>query len=133
LLNKAFRVHSSPGGRVCLRTNPERCSDAEEIKVQLTKMFTETLDPALVSPAVAFLAHESCPVSGELYTAGGGQVSRWFIGRTKGYFNRGLTIEDVAEHFGEIRDETDYTVMNDRAEEVGQVLTAVTGSDTTVK
>ena len=107
--------------------------DAQQVKEQLTKMFTETLDPALVSPVVAFLAHELCPVSGELYTAGGGQVSRWFIGRTKGYFSRGLSIEEVAEHFAQIRDETDYTVMNDPAEEVGQVLTAVTGTTTTVK
>jgi NAD(P)-dependent dehydrogenase (short-subunit alcohol dehydrogenase family) len=107
--------------------------DAEQIKEQLTKMFTETLDPALVSPVVVFLAHESCPVSGELYTAGGGQVSRWFIGRTKGYFSPALSLEDVAEHFDEIRDEADYTVMNDPAEEVGQVLTAVTGTATTVK
>ena len=105
----------------------------EEAKAQLTKMFTETLDPGLVSPAVAFLSHEDCPVSGELYTAGGGQVSRWFIGRTQGYFNRELTIDDIAEHFAEIRDETGYTVMNDPAEEVGQVLTAVTGAATTVK
>jgi NAD(P)-dependent dehydrogenase (short-subunit alcohol dehydrogenase family) len=106
--------------------------DADQVREQLTKMFTETLDPGLVSPVVAFLAHEDCPVSGELYTAGGGQVSRWFIGRTKGYFNRGLSIEDVAKHFEEIRDETDYTVMNDPGEEVGQVLTAVIGTDTTV-
>ena len=62
-----------------------------------------------MSPAVAFLAHEDCPVSGELYTAGGGQVSRWFIGRTKGYFNRGLTLEDVAAHFEQIRDEAGST------------------------
>jgi len=39
----------------------------------------------------------------------------------------------VAEHFAEIRDETGYAVMNDPAEEVGQVLTAVTGTSTTVK
>jgi NAD(P)-dependent dehydrogenase (short-subunit alcohol dehydrogenase family) len=113
--------------------NDQLGPQAEEVKEQLTKMFTETLDPALVSPVVAFLAHENCPVSGEIYTAGGGQVSRWFIGRTQGYFNRELTIDDVAKHFAEIRDETGYTVMNDPAEEVGQVLTAVTGTTTTVK
>jgi NAD(P)-dependent dehydrogenase (short-subunit alcohol dehydrogenase family) len=106
---------------------------AEEVKEQLTKMFTNTLAPALVSPVVAFLAHENCPVSGEIYTAGGGQVSRFFIGRTKGYFNQDLSIEEVADHFAEIRAESDYTVMNDPAEEVGQVLSAVTGTNTTVK
>jgi NAD(P)-dependent dehydrogenase (short-subunit alcohol dehydrogenase family) len=108
-------------------------SEAEQAKEQLTKMFTGTLDPGLVSPAVAFLAHEDCPVSGELYTAGGGQVSRWFIGRTRGYFNQHLTIEDVAENFSQIRAEAGYTVMTDPAEEVGQVLTAISGVATTVK
>jgi NAD(P)-dependent dehydrogenase (short-subunit alcohol dehydrogenase family) len=122
-------AHSLEGPEADDQLGPQ----AEEVKQQLTKMFTETLAPELVSPAVAFLAHEDCPVSGELYTAGGGQVSRWFIGRTTGYFNRELTIDDVAEHFEEIRDEIGYTVMNDPAEEVGQVLTAVTGTTTTVK
>ncbi|MEV4009038.1 SDR family oxidoreductase [Nonomuraea angiospora] len=30
------------------------------------------LDPALVAPVAAFLAHEDCPITGEIYTAGGG-------------------------------------------------------------
>lgn len=107
--------------------------DPDAAKEQLTSMFTEAFDPELVSPAVAFLAHEDCPVSGELYTAGGGQVSRWFIGRTRGYFNRGLTIEDVAENFTQIRDETGYTVMTDPAEEVGQVLTAIADNAASVR
>lgn len=122
-------AHSLEGPEADEQFGPQ----AEEVKEQLTKMFTKMLAPALVSPAVAFLAHENCPVSGEIYTAGGGQVSRFFIGRTKGYFNRDLSIEEVADHFAEIRDQTDYAVLNDPAEEVGQVLTAVTGTSTTVK
>jgi hypothetical protein len=120
-----MRAHSLEGPEADEQLSP----DSEQAKEQMTKMFTETFDPELVSPAVAFLAHEDCPVSGELYTAGGGQVSRWFIGRTRGYFNRALTVEDVAEHFAQIRDESDYTVMNDPAEEVGQVLMAIDSSD----
>ena len=122
-------AHSLVGPEADAQLGP----DPDQAKELIAKMFTETFDPALVSPAAAFLAHEKCPVTGELYTAGGGQVSRWFIGRTTGYFNRGLTIENVAEHFSEIRDETGYTVMNDPAEEVGQVLTAVSGTTTSVK
>src|SRR4029077_5743185 len=30
------------------------------------------LDPALVTPIVAWLAHEDCPVTGEIYSAAGG-------------------------------------------------------------
>ena len=44
----------------------------------------------------------------------------------------GLTIEDVAAHFEQIRDEAGYDVMNEPAEEVGQVLAAVTGTTTAV-
>ncbi len=57
--------------------------------------FLDRLDPALVAPVVAYLAHADCPVSGEIYTVGGGQVSRFFIGRTTGYYNPALSVEDV--------------------------------------
>lgn len=63
--------------------NPE----AEEIM----RPFLDRLDPALVVPVVAYLAHTDCSVSGEIYTVGGGQVSRFFIDRTKGYYNPSLT------------------------------------------
>ena len=63
--------------------NPE----AEEIM----RPFLDRLDPALVAPVVAYLAHTDCSVSGEIYTVGGGQVSRFFIDRTKGYYNPSLT------------------------------------------
>ena len=46
----------------------------------LMRPFLDRLDPALVAPVVAYLAHADCPVSGEIYTVGGGQVSRFFIG-----------------------------------------------------
>ena len=62
-------------------------------------MIMSRFDPALVAPVVAFLAHEDCPVSGEIYTLGGVQVSRVFIVMTKGYFNPMLSPEDVLYHF----------------------------------
>ena len=47
----------------------------------------ERLDPGLVSPLVACLAHEDCDVSGEIFSVGGGRVARIFIGETPGYYN----------------------------------------------
>src|SRR5208282_1203356 len=57
--------------------------------------------PELVAPMVAFLAHESCPVSGEMYTAGAGRFARLFIASTPGYLheNREPTIEDIAQNW----------------------------------
>jgi NAD(P)-dependent dehydrogenase (short-subunit alcohol dehydrogenase family) len=80
----------------------------------------DTLDPQmspdLVAPMVAFLAHETCPVSGEIYAAGGGRFARIFIAATRGYVHAGTeapTIEDIARHWATINDETGYDVPAD--------------------
>jgi NAD(P)-dependent dehydrogenase (short-subunit alcohol dehydrogenase family) len=71
--------------------------------------------PELVAPMVALLAHEACPVSGEIYAAGAGRFARIFIASTEGYVQAGSepTIEDVAEHWATINDETGYYVPAD--------------------
>jgi NAD(P)-dependent dehydrogenase (short-subunit alcohol dehydrogenase family) len=68
-----------------------------------------------VAPMVAFLAHESCPVSGEIYTAGAGRFGRLFLASTEGYLqqDRPATVEDVAENWAAINDETGYYVPAD--------------------
>jgi NAD(P)-dependent dehydrogenase (short-subunit alcohol dehydrogenase family) len=60
--------------------------------------------PALVAQAVAFLVSSSMTVSGEIFSVGGGRVSRIALFNNDGYFNRQLTPELVAEHLDEIRD-----------------------------
>jgi hypothetical protein len=77
----------------------------------------KALAPSRVAPVAAFLVHEDCPVSGEIYSAGGGRVNRFFIGITEGYFTPDPTVEDVASHFDRIRDEAGYTIMNDPNDE----------------
>jgi len=71
-----------------------------------------SMSPELVAPMAAFLAHEDCPVSGEIYTAGAGRFARIFVASTQGYLHPdGLpTVEDVAEHWEAINDETGYFV-----------------------
>ena len=73
------------------------------------------MSPDLVAPMVAFLAHEDCPVSGEIYTAGAGRFARLFIASTPGYVHPtpAPTPEDVAEHWAAINDEAGYVVPSD--------------------
>lgn len=72
------------------------------------------LAPALVAPMVAFLAHEDCPVSGEIYTAGAGRFARLFLASTEGVVVEGTpTVEDVADHWAAINDEVGYFVPAD--------------------
>jgi NAD(P)-dependent dehydrogenase (short-subunit alcohol dehydrogenase family) len=71
--------------------------------------------PDLVAPMVALLAHEDCPVSGEAYAAGAGRFARIFIAMTPGYVHTGPapTIEDVADNWATINDETGYGIPAD--------------------
>ena len=71
------------------------------------------LDPELVAPVAAWLAHERCSVTGEVFTVGGGRVGRVFVGVTPGFFKPDLTIEDVDAHLDEICDEAGYLVPAD--------------------
>jgi NAD(P)-dependent dehydrogenase (short-subunit alcohol dehydrogenase family) len=71
--------------------------------------------PELVAPMAAYLAHEACPVSGEIYSAGAGRFARVFIAETPGYVHptTEVRIEDVAAHWQAINDETGYSVPAD--------------------
>ena len=73
------------------------------------------MTPELVAPMVAYLAHEDCPVTGEMYAAGAGRFARMFIATTPGYVHpgRASSIEDVAEHWAAINDEAGYWVPKD--------------------
>jgi NAD(P)-dependent dehydrogenase (short-subunit alcohol dehydrogenase family) len=82
----------------------------------------EKLDPAFVTPIVAWLAHEDCPVSGEVYSVGGGRVARVFVGETKGWYSPTLTPEDVRDHFDEIRDPEGYAIPANLGEETALFL-----------
>jgi hypothetical protein len=69
------------------------------------------MDPALVAPAAAYLAHESCALNGEVLVADGGDVMRLAPIVTLGV-SRGptLSIEDVAGSIDAILDATDARV-----------------------
>jgi NAD(P)-dependent dehydrogenase (short-subunit alcohol dehydrogenase family) len=57
------------------------------------------LDPGQVAPVACYLVHETCPATGEVYSAGGGRFARYFIGVTQGYYQHVLDIESVRDHF----------------------------------
>jgi NAD(P)-dependent dehydrogenase (short-subunit alcohol dehydrogenase family) len=73
----------------------------------------DKLRPELITPVVAWLAHADCPVSGELYSCGGGRVARVFLGVTPGIADPDLTVETVRDRWDEIRDESGYEVPAD--------------------
>jgi NAD(P)-dependent dehydrogenase (short-subunit alcohol dehydrogenase family) len=66
----------------------------------------------LNAPAVAFLAHESCPLNGEVLQGGMNTVARLAIVHAKGLAKEGITAEDVAANLDTILDLTDARVTD---------------------
>ena len=70
------------------------------------------IDPVRVSPAVVYLAHESCTLQGELLVSGGGYVLRLALVEAQGIHDENVTPEMVAENIDKVLDITDGQLMN---------------------
>lgn len=86
----------SPGAftRMIIGSQEEDCSAYQYSKAHMP--------PQLVSPAVAFLAHEDCPVSGECFDVMGGAMRRVYMAWTDGIADPELTIEKVAGNWDKV-------------------------------
>jgi NAD(P)-dependent dehydrogenase (short-subunit alcohol dehydrogenase family) len=127
-LPKNLSYATAKGGVIGLTRSIATMSEPHGIKVNLiapaamTRMAgpdpdpddtSSPMAPGQVAPLVAFLAHEACPVNGELFAAGAGRFARIFLASTPGYVAEEATIEDVAEHWDEIVGEEGYVVPRD--------------------
>jgi NAD(P)-dependent dehydrogenase (short-subunit alcohol dehydrogenase family) len=87
----------------------------------------DNLQPEQVAPVVTYLVHEDCPVTGEVYTVGGGRVARIFVGVTPGVFDPELSAEAVRDRFDEIRNLEGYEVPANANEEMMLALKSLSG------
>jgi NAD(P)-dependent dehydrogenase (short-subunit alcohol dehydrogenase family) len=62
------------------------------------------MGPELVAPAVAWLAHESCSITGEMLIAIAGRIAKAYLAETQGVYQPSWTVEQVAEQMQAIRD-----------------------------
>jgi NAD(P)-dependent dehydrogenase (short-subunit alcohol dehydrogenase family) len=116
------RVLAAEGAKYNIRVNALAPMARTRMTEELLGPLAERLDPKLVAPVVAWLVHEDCPVSGEIYPGGGGAVARFFIGRTQGHYAPDLSVEDVRDHFDEIRDPEGYTIPSGPADEFAALM-----------
>jgi NAD(P)-dependent dehydrogenase (short-subunit alcohol dehydrogenase family) len=68
------------------------------------------MPPEMNAPVAAFLAHESCPLTGEVLHMAPGRVSRLVVVQTRGFAQDSITAEDIAAHLDTIMDPTDAAV-----------------------
>ena len=105
-------------------------TDEEQEQAARAAEAMPSMDPVNVAPMVAYLAHESCQVSGEIYLAGGGRFARLFVAVNDGYLHPGLsgtTIDDVAANWAQINDEAGYYVPANLMDWAGHYMSHLRG------
>jgi len=85
----------------------------------------DQLDPELISPLVAYLAHESCDRNGAIYSVGGGRIARVFLGVTPGVVDPSLTAESIAESIDQIDDTDDFFIPSRLNDEIRVIYGAL--------
>jgi NAD(P)-dependent dehydrogenase (short-subunit alcohol dehydrogenase family) len=108
-LTRALSVEGKPFGIKANTVHPAahtRMLEAQQEDDSSLLVAARESQPAeLVSPAVAFLAHESCPVSGECVSSVAGFVNRLMLAETKGVLFSDMSIEAVRDRWADITDE----------------------------
>jgi len=90
----------------------------------LTPEMLARLDPAFVSPMVAYLCSEQCQRTGDIWSAGAGYFARIEYREAPGVRinGRAPTIEDVADNIDKIADLSTNKVFRTSSEEVAMVV-----------
>jgi NAD(P)-dependent dehydrogenase (short-subunit alcohol dehydrogenase family) len=119
------RVLAVEGAKNNIKVNAIAPVAKTRMTEELLGPVADKLGPEFVTPLVTYLVHESVPVSGEVYSVGGGRVARVFIGVTPGYVDHELSPESVRDNFEQIRAEEGYEVPANLNEEMGLALKAL--------
>jgi NAD(P)-dependent dehydrogenase (short-subunit alcohol dehydrogenase family) len=85
----------------------------KDIPAEVRARMAATSPARLVSPVVAYLAHPSCELNGEILFAGAGRVSRIVLAETTGYAADELDVEDVAANVTAIVDDRALVTLPD--------------------
>jgi len=87
-------------------------ADFMSIPKEMMDQVNASMPPEMCAPAAAFLAHETCPLNGEIVQIGMGGVSRIAVMHTLGITKSPLTAEDIADNLDAIMDPRDARVTD---------------------
>jgi NAD(P)-dependent dehydrogenase (short-subunit alcohol dehydrogenase family) len=105
-----LRVNAvAPRGNTRMSTPEVLARTFDRPEEEFVNEFFANMRPEYVSPAVGFLAHESCPLNGEVIVCGAKLAMRLALIETKGLTFTGDTVtpEDLAENLDALMDPTD--------------------------
>jgi NAD(P)-dependent dehydrogenase (short-subunit alcohol dehydrogenase family) len=77
-------------------------ASADSLPPEVMDYMRTALLPSLVAPVGAYLVHEDCKVTGEVFNVAGGIVNRLAVINTAGIYDTELTVEKVAAGFEQV-------------------------------
>jgi NAD(P)-dependent dehydrogenase (short-subunit alcohol dehydrogenase family) len=96
------RVLALEGASRGIRVNAIAPIAATRMTEEILGDLAALVSPDRVSPLVAYLAHEECSVSGNVYSVAGGRIARIFVAETDGVLLTDNTAEAIREQLSEI-------------------------------
>jgi NAD(P)-dependent dehydrogenase (short-subunit alcohol dehydrogenase family) len=117
------RVLANEGAKYNIRANAIAPIARTRMTEDLLGPLADNLSPELVTPLVVWLSHEICESNGNVYSAAGGTIARYFIGLTIGT-HRGteITAESVRDDWDQINDTEGYTIPSSPADEFAKLI-----------
>ncbi len=86
-------------------------SETSDQPPEVIEQLKAAMPPEINAPAAAFLAHESCPLNGEVLFVTPGRVARFAVVLSEGLTKDAITAEDIAENIDLIMDATNAPVI----------------------
>lgn len=112
------KVLAVEGARHGIRANAVAPGARTRMTEALLGDLVDRMDPALVSSAVVWLAHEECEASGEVFAVAAGRVARVFVAQSRGHFSPTLTPEEVRDNWDRVMDVADPVMPATVADEL---------------
>jgi NAD(P)-dependent dehydrogenase (short-subunit alcohol dehydrogenase family) len=119
------RVLALEGKRYGIGVNAVAPAAATRLNAELLGEKAALLDPAAVAPVVAYLAHPSCELTGQVLSAGGGHVAAVLVGLTAGITDSALTAETVRDSMDRILDPAGLTFPRHIGDDLRALFTSL--------
>jgi NAD(P)-dependent dehydrogenase (short-subunit alcohol dehydrogenase family) len=119
------RVLALEGKRYGIGVNAVAPAAATRLNAEMLGEKAALLDPAAVAPVVAYLAHRSCELTGQVLSAGGGHVAAVLVGLTAGITDPALTAETVRDSMDRILDPGGMTFPRHIGDDLRALFTAL--------
>jgi NAD(P)-dependent dehydrogenase (short-subunit alcohol dehydrogenase family) len=101
-------------------------SSTDVLSGEFLEWFSAHFRPDSVAAVAAWLVHEDCADSGQIYAAQAGRVARILIAEAGGYFNPDISPEDVRDHHQLVEGQSGPVVMASMEQELEVTIDCLT-------